>query len=61
MDRWVAITAIVCATVAFLGLVWGLTQAGDAAVVAGAVAMVLSAGALAYARARGGGKEPPSA
>lgn len=61
MDRVVAVTALVCATIVACVLVWGLVHAGDAGVIAAAVSAVLTAASLAYARIRGGrGGEPPA-
>lgn len=44
----VAITAIVCATVAFCFLVWSLSRAVDAAGLATALSMVIGAAAGAF-------------
>lgn len=49
----VAITAIICATAAFCFLVWSLTRASDATVLALAVSSVLTAALTAWAKLRG--------
>lgn len=50
----VAITAIVCATIAFCWLVWSLTQASDAMVISLATGGVLAAAAGAWVKVRKG-------
>jgi hypothetical protein len=52
----VAITALICATVAFCFLVWSLTRASDATVLALAVSTVVGGGLGAWAKLRGNGK-----
>ena len=50
----VAITALVCATVAFCFLVWSLTRASDATVLALAVSTVIGSAIGAWVKLRGG-------
>lgn len=52
----VAITALICATAAFCFLVWSLTRASDATVLALAVSTVIGSAIGAWVKLRTGGR-----